>query len=260
MAGRLCTWATGANINEASPARWGDAAGRTLQTELPNLRNLVTDRISAESSSVYQYRNTALRGDDHLVLLASDTAEGVLAALINAHLLGGAVTYRTYPPSDGRHEQYDMPPGSGSPSVEIVRIAGLVPRDTSTFTTAMELLARTINWALHWGDGAVVMLTGGYKATVPYLAVLAEYAKAQDPTVKAFCLHEGDRTETPPLPIEIYLRNVSVTDDKLEIDAAREGTMDRMAGRLRGFAYEYNHETGKDKLTPLGYAISAFLR
>ncbi len=254
---RFADQARAFRINEAPPTAWvGDLGAAGVPLGAPDPLS-----VSAESASLHRHR-PRLAQDDHVVLLASDTPDGVAAAILNARLFGGATNFWTGPPTDGV-EPAELGRGGGVASVDIIRIAGLAPIRTDTFAGAMEVVARAFRWVLKREGGEVVLLlTGGYKATVPYLTVLAEYAKALAP-VRAFCLHEGDSVNFPP-PIEIFLRTVDLEADRREVRLALGEWAPRPedpepTARLLGFAYTRAPLDGRAVLTPLGRAIKAFL-
>ena len=239
-------------INEAPPPDWVGA----LKAAAVPLGAPDPLKVSAESASLHRHQPNLVQGD-HVVLLASDTPEGVAAAILNARLFGGATTFWTDPPTDGAAPT-ELERGRRSAKADIIRVAGLAPIRTDTFAGAMEVVARAFRWVVQRERGEVVLLlTGGYKATVPYLTVLAEYAKALAP-VQAFCLHEGDGVNIPD-PIEIFLRTVDLAADRAEIDGALLGDLGSTEGRLRGFAFKRGWLDDRDELTPLGRAIKAFL-
>lgn len=269
-AGRGCTrepeavehlglWAHGIAIHTTQPAEWEHGARQRLDRAMELVQGVDPGQISAERSSIHQHQRM-LSDADHVVLLASDTAEGVLAALVNAYLLRGPVKFWTYPPAHPWRNMSPVGGAVGGPIIDIVRIAGLRPQDATEFAGAMEHAASVLRWALRDGNGMVLMLTGGYKASVPYLTVLAEYAKAIDTAgVRAFCLHEGDRSTEPPPPIEIFLRTVHPDADRAELDAVFDNGKGPADGRLRSFAYNCDPGTNRDVLTGLGRAIKAFV-
>lgn len=250
-------WAAKEQINECSPDQWAHSLAYQLAV-LAQAQPVDRRRVSAECSSLAQSPGSEPGPGDKVLMLASDTAEGVLAALVNATLLRGPIEFYTGPPLDGRTARRALAQGNGGLTTYIVRVEGLVPRDTTTFTAAMERVGRTLRFAAELDGSIVFHVTGGYKATVPYLVVLTEYVKATVGQVRAFCLHEGDGSSNPPPPVEIFLRSVDGAGDLAEMLAAEKGTLSSTEGRLRGFAYERRPD-GTNGLTPLGRAIKALL-
>lgn len=251
-------WADEEGLADEGPDRWANAVDDRLRPRLPT--TVQRRLISAECSSLWQppIAQQAPRGTDTVVLLASATNEGVLAALVNALLIGGQVTFHTGPPGASGTKTAEIVAKGDGPTTHVVRIGGLLPNSTETFTEAMVHVALALRWAATLDGARALYLAGGYKATVPYLVVLTEYLRAQHGQVRTFCLHEGDGTGHPP-PVEIYLRKVDPEADTRELDAATAGSLGPTEGRLRNFAYERRND-GRDHLTPLGHAIRALLR
>lgn len=250
-------WAAGPPpINERAPRQWAGQVAERL-ADLPNGYDRLV--VSAESSSMWRHPTPA-GSADHVVFLASDTPRGVLAALANGYLLGGSVTFRVGAPPFGA-EQAPVINSAHGPASDVILVGGLYPDDTARFTEAMREVGRSLKWALPAnGADVVLLLTGGYKATIPYLAVLAECAKAWGSHITAFCLYEGEPSKPPPGLIQIFLRQVDLEADGEEIDAALQGKLEPTEGRLRGFAYLRRAGAARDELTPLGAAIYAFIR
>jgi hypothetical protein len=193
------------------------------------------------------------------VLLASDTAEGVLAALLNAARLRDQVVYHPMPQLDSAAAGHSVLDQGNEEPLHILRIPGLLPNSTDRFSEAMAHVAAAMVWAarLHRnaGEELAIHLAGGYKATIPYLVALAEYVRAAWPPVRAWCLHQGDADDNPaPQPVAIGLRRVDLGAD---LGCLKEAQVGRLPDdeRLLGFAYTDNG--GRAALTPIGKALDA---
>ncbi len=216
-------------------------------------------RLSAEVASLHHYCDGRPAPADRVVLLASDTAKGMLAALLNAARFRRPVRVHARPVLDGTADGVPiLEEGSGEP-VHILRIPGLLPDTTATFSAAMRNVAEALVWSalLHRTDRAefALHLSGGYKATLPYLVSLAEYVKGERPPVRAFCLHEGDPEANPTNElVEIYLRATKTRADMEELAVAETRQLPD-SGRLLDFAYE--DVQARARLTPLGEGLAA---
>jgi hypothetical protein len=178
--------------------------------------------LSAELASLAAHNVPPPFGDrDRVVLLASDTNEGVLAALLNATRLGRRTRYRSTPPTvrdPGRARVVQRIEHRDGAPVEVIRIPRLLPDTNADFPQATGHIAHTLLWAVEQPearDGGVVLhLAGGYKATLPFLLVLAEYVRERARSlpggvraVSVWCKHEHG-TEA----IRIPLRRVDLRD------------------------------------------------
>lgn len=245
-----------------TPDRW--SAGFT--TELGHLFDRLRRcpypvRLSAETASLHQH-DPRPRPADPVVLLASDTPEGVACALLVGVALGRPVHFHSRPVLDGRTAGVEVVSGGGKP-VQVVRIEGLLPDRTDKFTEATRGLAQATVWAARLPRPSVaplvIHLTGGYKATLPYLVTFAEFVHHAWPPVQAWCLHEGEKDNAegryqPPQPVRIWLRRVDLQKD-LAILAQAEAGQQPTDSRLLDFAY--TDANGGIKLTPLGQGLLA---
>ncbi|WP_239405801.1 hypothetical protein [Frankia sp. Cj3] len=214
-------------------------------------------RLSAEIASLHSYR--AAISDDRVVLLASDTAEGMLAALLNAARFRRPVRVHARPVLDGTADGVLLRAEAAGEPVHILRIPRLLPDKTETFTEAMENVAKALVWSalLHRPPRAelALHLSGGYKATLPYLVAFAEYLNGERPPVRAFCLHEGGAENPDPDLVEIYLRAIRTKTDMAELAVAETGCLPTDTEQLLGFAYRNVH--ARAELTPLGWGLAA---
>ncbi|KLL13026.1 MULTISPECIES: hypothetical protein [Protofrankia] len=254
----------------ARPQTWAESFRDEVGPYLASITDCQRPvRLSAEVASLHRYR-PFLDADDRIVLLASDTAEGVLAAVLNAARFRRPVRVHAEPVLDSLAEGVPLlggavgarPAEPGEP-VHVLRIPRLLPDRTTTFTEAIENVAKALVWAalLHRPPltDLVLHLSGGYKATLPYLVSFAEYVNGERPKVFAFCLHEGDAAnpaaENPNELVRIYLRATRTRDDMNELAVAETGRRPKDSERLLDFAYT---EVGCEvRLTPLGRGLAA---
>ncbi len=113
--------------------------------------------VSAEIKSLVKLKEE-LKEDFEIHLLYSDTALSCLAA----EILQSAIEYY-----DKFQEDFGR--------VQIKKIEGLQIWSREEFSKGMVNLINTIyNIAQEYWDNIIINITGGYKATIPYLAILAQ--------------------------------------------------------------------------------------
>jgi hypothetical protein len=243
------------------PDRWAASFRAEVGPYLDAIRGCQQPvKLSAEVASLHSHQPRPDAGD-RLVLLASDTAEGVLAALLNAARLAGGVVYHYMPLLDSTATGHAVLDGRSGEPLHILRIPGLLPNSAARFSEAMEYVAVAMVWAarVHRGVGEdlEVHLGGGYKATIPYLVALAEYVRAAWPPVWAWCLHEGDPDDNPaPEPVAISLRRVDLKADLACLSQAHAG---ELPDDERLFDFAYTDVGGRAALTPMGRALSSMV-
>lgn len=147
---------------------------------------------------------------DIAVLLATDTPAGQLAAVWNALALAAGDPARVHYRADPGQPLGDVRGGA-----VVVRVPDLDARNDEGFVRAMRGLG-TLGRALlpraartggetvtEDGEAINVMLSGGYKATIPYLIGLAEGLRSMPGVgpVRAWVLHEDTQTDAIPLPL-----------------------------------------------------------
>jgi hypothetical protein len=220
--------------------------------------------ISAELETfAFPPGSRTLRRDDIAVLLASDTVMGLTAALWNAVALVDGNPDRVRYASDPRQLADPNQPGPGPRgTATIVRVPGLCAQNTSGMHTAMGGLG-TLGRALRppataVGEDLRFYLSGGFKATIPYLIGLAEGLRSLPEfkgEVTAYLLFEK-RGGLIPLP----LRRINATwvRDELgtnQFDAAGTRTArPTEEDLLLGYAYD-GPPGGPWHLTPFGRGL-----
>jgi CRISPR-associated protein (Cas_APE2256) len=217
-------------------------------------------KLSAEVACLHRHAPQPTAGDQ-LVLLASDTADGVLAALLNAARLRHRVVYHPEPLLDSTAAGRPVLDEGTEEPLHILRIPGLLPDSTERFSEAMAHVAKAMVWAAHLhrrkNEELMIHLAGGYKATIPYLVALAEYVLAAWPPVRAWCLHEGDADDNPaPQPVVVGLRRVSLGDD---LGCLKEAQAGRLPDDERLHDFAYTDDGGRAALTPIGHALACMV-
>jgi len=201
-------------------------------------------RFSAEVDSLSRSGTGVVPRDDLVVLLATDTVPGLVAAVWNALRLAagdpGRVRYR---PSPGH-----APLGDARGCAVITRVGGLDAGDERGFTEAMGglgELGRLLRDATPRDEPYALHLSGGFKAAIPYLVGLAEAFRSVDPgrDVRAYVLHDTAAPSAPPIPLPLRRLHAETVRAEL-IPLAASGRYDMRTppggGVLDGYAYEWD--------------------
>jgi hypothetical protein len=245
-------------------------------------------RMSAELdtfSRLARSRSFVLGRKDIAVLVCSDTADGLLAGAWNAiAIAGGDISRVRYVPDLGVPFGAEFKKSLRS-SVVIARVVGLDAGDEG-FRGAMRglgLLAGRLfaSGVLDPGEDFQFILSGGYKASIPYLIGLAETVRSVDDDclrdlgvpgltpapepypVTAWVQHETADPDAPP--IRLPLRRLVAEAARQEVsDYDERGIRTRPLGTtlLEGYAYDVKKRFGGKKqyvLTPFGEGLRAFL-
>lgn len=211
--------------------------------------------LSAELSTFAQVPEVRypLSRKDTAILICSDTVRGQLAGLWNAAVLAGGdlarVRYSSAPgevPSDLRgHARF-------------VRVPGLEAGTDAGFREAMRglgALGRTLldSGGIGADEPFRFHLSGGFKASVPYLIGLAEGLRSLDfeRDIEAYVLHEFTMSSAIRLP----LRRLRPGPVRRELDSfGNTGICDDRPepGLLEGYAYDYDRDARKWRLTAFG--------
>ena len=216
--------------------------------------------------------------EDVAVLITSDTTEGLAAALWNALALTGPVPPDATTPARV-HYLPDLSAVRGPADLEaafrplhvaaqhrsadrgvlavICRMPGLDASDSAGFRRAMGYLGwlgkGLIDHVQRPGEEFRFYLSGGYKATIPYLIGLAEgvrgLAKAR---VTAWVLHE-----TTDTVIRLPLRKLAgdVVRSQLAHFTGLVSDREPKGLQLDGYAYEWSDERRRWELTAFGVGL-----
>lgn len=203
-----------------------------------------------------------LRASDTAVLLCSDTVRGLLAGAWNAMALTGGDATRVRYVDDPRQVL-----ACETGTATVARVPGLDIGNNTGFVTAMRWLGDLAHGLLHRSaagpDPAVpeplaCHLSGGYKATIPYLIGLAEWLRSAgwNGTVDALVHHEA----TAGPPVRLPLRQIPAETVRDELgqgwdDHGQRRT--RPPGLLAGYAYDYDPDRDVWALTPYGVGLRA---
>lgn len=233
---------------------------------------------SAELSGLNSTEDTHPVSGGRVMLLTSDTDEGVLAAFMVATALTPRFRYLLPPDAGGDTAREvevtvapDVPRTWDDVTVDIVRIEGLTVRQPEQFiSTAVRGLGAALRSAVvrthaqsgnggagasgegdgraHPGRGPdlVLHLAGGFKPTVPLLWALSEYLEGAGPAgdVHVYCKHEqGDKSLWLP---RRRLQHAGLAEFLAAVRAAERGAEvspwdtagDHDFDALDGFAFE----------------------
>lgn len=230
---------------------------------------------SAESGTISACCDEArVRPRDAVVLLLTDTVEGMLSGFwVAAHLLE-ATNQDAFedlrflddvPTSD---VDLDAQAFHARGHVLAVRVRDLQmthPDDARLAMHRLGLVGRLVHRSLAEHEDVIVHLSGGYKATLPFLLGIAEGLHSllpgeRGPRVRAVVAHEDGRGRTIAVPLR-----------RLDLDAVRRelGGFDANKTRTRpepeylaGYAYDALPGTrGRDRweLTPYGAGLVSLL-
>ena len=180
---------------------------------------------------------------DKVVFAVSDTPAGVLAGHLNAVALGLDPVYVDEPPPAAV--------GGSAAGCTVLRIRSLNPTGNLVMWDALGDLARALVWAtrIEGVDELAVNLTGGFKATIPFVIGIVE-ALPPTPVHSAYCLFEGSLAV-----ISLPLRAIG-GDLGGDLQALSEGR--QPSQRYEGWAYEVSD--GAWKLTKLGEVLDLIRR
>jgi hypothetical protein len=184
-------------------ARWVDQVGADADTAKlggwPALVCAETTTLSVHTGLPTPSR--LLDRGDRVLLLASDSDEGIAAALCVAYLIAGGKSARICcvdtPADDDAAVTFGRSLAVGK--VTIVRVTGLEP-DQLNMHRAVAGIGRTLLAVHDLGDPIEVHLTGGYKVTLLHTLTMTEllYSRAPD-RVSAWYVFEGTEDKKPAM-------------------------------------------------------------
>jgi hypothetical protein len=238
-------------IDEAGVASWGWRAS----AEATTLHTVTVQAAIAGTGVVAGPGHGLIGGQDLVVLLASDTGAGLLAAFWNAALLRdgdlGQFAYLDDPAGDVISLSGPARGLPGRGGVLVARIRNLDLSAGKDYRPAMRhlgILGRRVLEGLDDGEDIQVHLSGGYKATIPFMIGIAEglrsvklSGRSAAAGVRAFVVHEDPFTADPataPQLIELPLRylNSGILDDELDRITGTAPPGEHL-GALEGYAY-----------------------
>jgi hypothetical protein len=219
--------------------------------------------LSAETNSLAaSSRLGRLRGlldrDDRVVLLASDTASGVAAALCVAqHVAGPKMPDAAYVSTPETLTDSPWRPELTGGMLTIVRLRGLDPRHAGGgFTDAVAGIGQALRASFDVGEPLEVHLTGGFKATLLHTLAMTEvlYSLAPGRVTACYMFEDTDRPDATTTPIGLRRFDQAMCDDmRAELAGIRDGRRHPGARTFEGLAW-----TGRG-LNAFGYGYLAVL-
>ncbi|MEY9214318.1 hypothetical protein NI17_020405 [Thermobifida halotolerans] len=256
--GRRLDAAFGTGAADDSPERqeFQELAGRVGAQKWIRYRG-----VSAELDTVRAVVGGALPADDAVFLIASDTDDGVAAAVWTAIALADGDTRRVryLPAVDEDTRLGDSVAGR----VHVVRMPGLDAADSDrAFREPMRTMGRLGRLLTAPPESALgrlkrlvgqreeicFHLSGGYKATLPYLVALAEWLRSLGEEASAWVLHE-----TSERAFRMPLRRLHADWVRRELQGFHGGKRAKAPETdfLEGYAYEREGDGGA-RLTAFG--------
>ena len=201
--------------------------------------------MSAEIDAI-RARDVELADDDRVILLASDTPEGLANAAWNALVLAEGDQKRVWYRDSLKHAR---PESGARQQIVIMRVPYLDVTSHEEFPKALQSLTELAKLIQGHGipdDEKLVRcqgeelafhITGGYRATVPYLIAIAEWLRSlRSGTVSARLL-PGKADRTFPMP----LRSPQESMVRAELEIFKKGRCPTSAMNntaLLGYAYD----------------------
>lgn len=256
-----------ADVDEDVIGWWAkEAAGETADAMLakwdPRVLSAETHSLIA-SGRAGRLREVLDRGD-RVVLLASDTAPGVAAALCVAqHVADPELPDVAWVTTPEAMSDKPLSTGLARGTLTIVRLRGLDPRHAQGgFIDAVAGIGQVLRAAFDVGESLEIHLTGGFKATLLHTLAMSEvlYSLAPGRVTACYMFEDTDRPDAATTPIGLRrLDQASCDEMRLELAGIRDGrrhpgarTFEGLAytdGELNAFGYGYLAVLG-ERLTP----------
>ena len=199
--------------------------------------------LSAELDTVRTYNPNMVADDDLTILLSSDTEDGRACAVWTAIAMAkGDVDRVLYLGGVGPDTRLVRPERG---QILVLSVEGLDSQQSAEFERAMEALgymarllvgnrSREIHPLLERKEKVLFHLSGGYRATVPYLIATAEWLLSLGHDAQAHVLPEKAkkslRIPLRRLPVEMIARELAVFEERTA-SVVPEGAL------LDGYAY-----------------------
>jgi hypothetical protein len=278
-------WLTAALAAPGSPVRDQARADRLAEVARRIHPDLWPDDFSAEIGTFVRMPGTRrpFPEEDIAVLVCSDTPTGLFAGVWNALALTYGSLDRVLYIADPADSAKQLSGARGH--VVIARVPGMDAGDDRGFHQAMGALGVLARELFTFGqlkqaEPFQFCLSGGYKATIPYLIGLAEAVRSVDETrldeLGAAALMPGDGSPYPveayvlheeaPRPIRLPLRRLLPEAVRDELAGFGDDEIRRKKGKpdpgtLEGYAYEAEGPQRKEtcKLTAFGVGLRELL-
>lgn len=225
------------------PSRNSLASFRELAADVEAGKWAYYHGLSAELDTVRTYNPNMVTDDDLTILLSSDTEDGRACAVWTAVALAkGDVDRVLYLGGVGPDTRLVRPERG---QILVLSVEGLDAQQSAEFERAMEVLGyvarllvgnrgRVIDPLLRSQERVLFHLSGGYRATVPYLIATAEWLLSLGHDTQAHVLpEEAEKSLRIPLrrlPVEMIARELAGFGERTA-SAVPEGAL------LEGYAY-----------------------
>lgn len=210
--------------------------------------------VSAETSSTASLtgRRDWLDDAERVVLLASDTEDGLLSAVVLAALAAGEITIWRHPPIVDDAHVVTADDDGDRLQVDVVRIPGLAIDAPDQFRQSIAEIGRCLAWIneKYPRTQLEVHLTGGFKATIPMIYALLEFlngvrqAADRGESIVCYCKHQDS-----PQAVHLPLRREAHPCDL--ISDLQRGASDNRYGRF--------FVSAPRQRTPIGDGVLAML-
>ena len=260
-AGDASAWLAGALALAGDQGHRPEAARQLADAAGAISPGLWPGRLSAELDTFDRVPGAQrpLPAADIAVLVCSDTPDGLLAGIWNATaLVGGDLGKVGYLATTE-----DLPADLGGKAM-FVRVDGLDAGRDDGFRRAMRELGLLGRKLLDGGevgqeDRFRFYLSGGFKASIPYLIGLAEGLASLPEVgpVEAYVLHDTNRA-SPPIPLP--LRRMAPERVQRELRGLTESPSHNKPDSDYLDGYAYTQDGGGWRLTPFGAGLKALFK
>jgi hypothetical protein len=198
-----------------------------------------------------------LLGQGHrVVLLASDTNDGIGAAMCTAYIMtGGDLSKIRYLTAPGKDQARGFPELLAESTVTIVRIPGLGPH-TGGVRTAVAAIGRVLYAAHLLGGDLEVHLTGGFKLTLLHTMAMTEIVYSMAPELTTAWYVYEDGADAVAIGLRLFSKDL-LEDMREELTNAAHG---RAPGGPATFKGQLWQQLGEgSQLTDFGEGFLAVL-
>ncbi|NKZ07297.1 hypothetical protein [Actinomadura latina] len=251
-----------AKDGDAAVAAWADELEKqAAASRLPEWSTRVSAEVNTVAVRVLQPLPALLAAGHRILLLASDTGEGMAAALTCAYIFAGGDTGRigcvTAPTDEDAALGFSerLPGGR----VTVVRIPRLAP-DSSGLRDAVAAIGYVLRAAYDLGGPLEVHLTGGFKITLLHTLTMTEILYSRNP-VRTSAWYIFDEAKGAKGPDRLDLRRFPeehLCAMRRELSGVALTGRVPVGGSYRGVAWKETAD-GRAVLTEFGHGHLAVL-
>ncbi|TDC84525.1 hypothetical protein [Actinomadura sp. 7K507] len=258
----MAWWPEASKDGDEVVAAWARALEqKAVAARLPDWDTRVCAEVNTLTVRGPQRTPVLLSGGDRIVLLASDTEEGMAAALTSAYIIAGGDTGLigcvTAPAGD--EPALDFPNRLPYGRVTVVRIPRLAPQ-SSGLRDAVAAIGQVLRAAFDLGGSLEVHLTGGFKITLLHTLTMTELIHSRAPIrTSAWYIFDDERGAKGPDRISLrcfpeeHLRAM-----REELSTVKLKGRVPVGGSYRGVAWKETPD-GSAVLTDFGHGHLAVL-